>query len=242
MMRSKNNSQEIYSMKTAIKYLSVSAGLVLGFWFVFSNSSISKASFGNTTSPESGKTAQKQIETTGSPYKSFKKYAGKYSGTWKDIGQYRQGKVTAVFSPGKKRPVFTFNLKGISGLPFDGIQKIIGIYKGDKAIFKSKDPNLYGDTTVTVDTNGNISAVGTGLTFGVAFTGNGSIGPKKGVTFNYKITQGNFSFDAIRLNFICHTVEKQEFKMGIFDSPDHPVSYLSSVFCNFGSHCYPEYE
>ena len=184
-------------MKTAIKYLFVSAGLVLGFWFVFSNISIFSASSADTATPEAGKEAQKQVETASASYKAFKKYAGKYNGTWKDIGQGRQGAVTAVFSPGKKKPVFTFNLKGISGLPFDGIQKIIGVYKGDKAIFKSKDPNLYGDTTVTVDTNGSISAIGTGLTFGVAFTGNGSIGPKKGVTFNYKITQGTFSFDAI---------------------------------------------
>jgi hypothetical protein len=184
-------------MKISIKYLSVSICLVLGFWFVFSNSRIFSATSDDITSPGVGEEASKRIETKSIPYKAFKKYAGKYRGTWKDIGQGRQGTVTAVFSPGKKRPIFTFNLKGIPGLPFDGIQKIIGVYKGKQAIFKSKDPNLYGDTTVTVDTNGSISAIGTGLTFGVAFTGNGSIGPKKGVTFNYKITQGTFSFDAI---------------------------------------------
>lgn len=184
-------------MKNTIKYLSVSLGFVLVCWFIFSNSSIFSSPSADVTAPAVNDEREKQVETGNTPYKAFKKYAGKYSGTWKDIGQGRQGKVNAVFSPGKKRPIFTFNLMGIPGLPFDGIQKIKGVYTGKKAIFKSKDPNLYGDTTVNVDTAGNISAIGTGLTFGVAFTGNGTIDPQKGVVFKYKITQGNLSFDAI---------------------------------------------
>ncbi len=177
---------EVAIMRKFAKYFGIVLVLVFGFWAIFDYTGV-------TNSPTADAATRK---TKTNAFKKFRKFAGKYSGTWTDLEQGRQGDISATFTPKKKKPQFIFNLEGISGLPFTGTQKITGVYKGKKAVFKSPDKDSFGNTTIILTSKGKISVKGTGLPFGVAFTGTGTIDKKKGVDFNYKITQGNFSFNA----------------------------------------------